>query len=59
MNIALGILNSFDFVNKDFSVAIGNLAVGDELPYFIIMCDYLRLGVLNCESFELLNFYNI
>ena len=37
MNIALGILNSFDFVNKDFSVAIGNLAVGDELPYFIIM----------------------
>ena len=23
------------------------------------MYNYLRLGVLNCESFELLNFYNI
>ena len=49
MNIAIYILYSFDFENKDFSVAIGNLAGGAELPYLILMYDYLRLGVLNCK----------
>tara|TARA_B100001248_G_C27091028_1_gene322606 strand:+ start:150 stop:305 length:156 start_codon:yes stop_codon:yes gene_type:complete len=33
MNIAIDVLYSFDFVNKDFSVAIANLAGVAELPY--------------------------